>query len=126
MNPINEVYPDKYWCSYNPLLESFGYPILLQVDDCDYQGDSRLLFQNGDLRGILIFGWGSCSGCDALQGCDTIDEVAELRDRLHDGIRWGSVTGTLDYLRTHDWAGDYSNGDGKTAEFVEQAIALLS
>ena len=63
MRPITEVYSDEsYFGDYQPLLESFEYDILLQIDDNDYQGDSRLLFKDGDRFGILTFGWGSCSG----------------------------------------------------------------
>ena len=58
--------------SYQPLLESFG-EILLKVDDEDYSGDSRLIFKKGEMYGFLIFGWGSCSGCDWLQGCNSYE-----------------------------------------------------
>jgi hypothetical protein len=77
MKPIKEVYsPHEYLFDYgggayfsapydyDPLLESFGYEILLKIDDDDYQGDSRLLFKDGKQYGLLIFGWGSCSAGD--------------------------------------------------------------
>lgn len=54
--------------SYQPIMDSFGN-IILQVDDNDYQGDSRLLYREDDRIGFLQFGWGSCSGCDSLQAC---------------------------------------------------------
>ena len=64
MKPIREVYKDcgdDGWFSvyeYTPLLESLGCDICLQVDDDNYQGDSRVLFRSGNRWGILIFGWG--------------------------------------------------------------------
>ena len=68
------------FCDYRPMIDSFGYEILLQVDDKDYQGDSRLLFRDVSRYGILIFGWGSCSGCDSLQACESLEDVEKLRN----------------------------------------------
>lgn len=137
--PIEEVYPEcmrkpyypdgEEWFDapgdYVPLLESLGYDILLQVDDKDYQGDSRVLFKDGDRYGVLVFGWGSCSGCDRLLGCDSYKEIDELRDSLDSGIQWGSLAETIAYLQEHDWAGDYCWNEPETKTFVEKAIELL-
>lgn len=131
MKDIREIYPDEdsgWFCigDYQPLLKSFGYPILLQVDDDDYQGDSRLIFQDGSKYGLLIFGWGSCSGCDSLQGCNSYEEVDALRNGLLNDIKWfGSASSMLEYLNTHDWEGDYSWRDEKARQFVEEAKTLM-
>lgn len=132
MRPIREVYPDcvhgdYFWgtADYGPLLESFGYEILLRVDDHDYQGDSRVIFKDGNDYGLLIFGWGSCSGCDALQACDSYEEIDELRREMHSYIKWYTATALLDHLKTHDWEGDFCWNARETREFVDQAIRLL-
>lgn len=61
--PLQEIYPgaDKGYFSeedYVPLLQSFGYEILLQVDEDDYQGDSIVIFRDTDSAryGYLMFG----------------------------------------------------------------------
>lgn len=89
MKKAKEIYEnDKFsWYDYQPMLDEFG-EILIQVDEEAYQGDSFLIYKNDNKYGFLTFGWGSCSGCDALQACDTIDEVQELMDRLHNAIIW--------------------------------------
>lgn len=130
MKPIREVYPDTgygYFSvgDYNPLLESFGYEILLHVDDDDYQGDSLLLFRDGERYGILIFGWGSCSGCDALQACSNYEEVEELRTSLHEQIRWGTKDQILWYFQNHDWKGDWMWHAKEGQKFITEAIKLL-
>ena len=51
--------------TYRDLIASMGVENLLQVDDNDYQGDSRILVRDYHRYGLLLFGWGSCSGCDA-------------------------------------------------------------
>lgn len=85
---VTELYgKEKYWYDYQPMINAFGN-VVVQVDDNDYQGDSRVLYDNDGRIGWLIFGWGSCSGCDALQACDTIDEVQKLCNELQDDIKW--------------------------------------
>ena len=140
MKPINEVYPEEakeeqehgYFryggpCDYTPMLESIGFEIILQVDDEDCEGDSRLIFRDGERYGILIFGWGSCSGCDSLQSCTTMKEVAELRDSLFYDIKWfSSKKECLVYFENHDWEGDFSWFNDKTRLFIKDGKAILS
>jgi hypothetical protein len=134
MKTAIDLYPKEDWqgddyfsapSEYQPMLNEFGQ-IVLQVDDDDYLGDSRVLYRDGLRTGWLQFGWGSCSGCDALQGCSSMAEVQELMDDLYHRIVWfESEADALSFFKTHDWAGDYSYHDEGQARFVEQAIALL-
>jgi len=133
---IREVYPKEiepfYGPSdYRPLLESLGHEILLQVDDQDYQGDSRLLFRHGDRIGYLHFGWGSCSGCDALQACETYAQIEALRTELDGAINWWPSAGeALAWFESHDWEGDHTYHYEEQQRFVSMAKdklrALLS
>ena len=134
MKPLAEVYKKSefssnefYESDYGPLLESMGWTILLKVDDKDYQGDSRILFRDGNRYGFLIFGWGSCSGCDSLQACDTFEEAEQLRNRLvHDTEWYDSKENCLRRINTKDWELDYSWHAEETKEFIAKAKALLS
>ena len=138
MKPINEVYPEEaqeekkrgacYGPSdYTPMLDSMGYETLLRVDDSEYQGDSRLILRDGSRYGVLIFGWGSCSGCDALQACDSMKEIEELRTRLRDDIKWFDTRAELlSYFETHDWEGDYSWNAEETKQFVSEGKRILA
>lgn len=111
---------------YDPMLAEFG-EILLQVDDNDYTGDSRVLYQDGTRYGYLQFGWGSCSGCDALQACQSMEEVQKLMDELYASIRWFDTSAeALEFFRTHDWEGDYDWNEEEQKKFVAGAIALLT
>lgn len=125
---ILKLYPEAdggcfYPSDYDPLIHSFG-EVLIKVDDGDYQGDSRVLLSKDGRFGILIFGWGSCSGCDALQACSGISDINDLRERLLASIRWGTKDETLQHLQTHDWEGDFSNSE-ETRRFVLESIAFL-
>lgn len=144
MQDIRLVYPgikenDKDWFyapgDYTPLLESFGYEIVVREDDQEYQGDSFILYfdRSGDhgeydgmdQYGILIFGWGSCSGCDALQGCQSYQEIDDLRKSLHDSIIWDSARSQLRYFETHDWDGDYHRSSDACKKWINESIAYL-
>ena len=110
---------------YQPMLNEFG-EILLQVDDNNYQGDTRVLYRDGTRYGWLNFGWGSCSGCDALQACHTIEQIQSLMDSLYSEITWfDSATTAIEFFKTHDWKGDYSWGEAEQQHFVKEAIAKL-
>lgn len=116
MKTAFELFSEEYgedklrWeiCNYTPILEQFG-EILIRVDEQDYQGDSFLIYKKDGAYGYLCFGWGSCSGCDRLQGCSTIHEVQELMDSLYNDILWFNSLGELkDYFAQKDWTLEYS------------------
>ena len=127
---VQTLYPNEeneflYICNYQPILDSFG-KIIIQVDDMDYQGDSRVLYKSGAAYGWLQFGWGSCSGCDWLQACGSWEEVQELADQLENGVKWfGSAFDALVFFNTHDWEGDYSWHEAEQAEFVRECRKYL-
>ena len=113
------------WHDYQPMLDAFG-KVVIQVDDDNYQGDSRLLYDENGKIGVLIFGWGSCSGCDALQACGSLEEVQELCDELQEDIKWfEDTTQALEYFTNHYWRGDYSWHQPETKKFINNCIEYL-
>jgi hypothetical protein len=134
MLKVQELYPREEWQGdrefwtigdYQPILNSIG-EIVIQVDDNDYQGDSRVLYKAGEAYGWLQFGWGSCSGCDWLQGCSSWEGVQELADSLENDVQWfGSAFDALAFFREHDWEGDYSWNAAEQHEFVKRCIDYL-
>lgn len=132
MKTASELYPkyaeekDFYGPSdYQPIIDEFG-EVLLQIDDGDYDGDSRILYRKDGKFGWLQFGWGSCSGCDALQACTDISDIQELMDELSEQIMWfEDKESAIIFFETHDWKGDYSWHTSNQKTFVKDAIALL-
>lgn len=126
MKKAIEIYKEEtYYCNYEPMLEEFA-KIIVKVDDTDYQGDSRVLYKDKDRYGWLQFGWGSCSGCDALQGCDGIEEVQILMDELYASIKWfDNAKESLQFFKDHDWEGDYSWNIKEQKDFVNKVIEYL-
>lgn len=107
-----DLYPEaieEFLClwDYQPILDLFGN-IVFQFNDSDYQGDSFLLYRKDEKYGILIFGWGSCSGCDALQACTSFEDVDDLINELKDSIAWFSNKEMLcEYVKNKDWEAEY-------------------
>ena len=85
------VTPDEYGYidtpSYDKIVETFGIT-LASAQQNDYQGDSLYLLENEGRFGFLKFGWGSCSGCDALEAAQSQKDVDDLQDDLERGINW--------------------------------------
>lgn len=127
--PLEEVYPgdEGYFSDYDKLLGSYGYEIVVKEDEDGYQGDSLVLFRKEGRYGFLCFGWGSCSGCDALQACGSIEDVEDLRKELHRSITWGNAAESLKYVKEHDWQGDacYSSDKDMVKKFVKKATEYL-
>lgn len=111
---MRTVVVDGYGCSYDELIDSFEVEVLVRVDDDDYQGDTRLLVRDGGRYGLITFGWGSCSGCDALEAAGAnLVEVTELRDQIWSQAHWeDSADLMLAYIYGKDWSLDYSHHEG--------------
>lgn len=125
---LSQGWHDRY--NYEPMVDAFGRRILVRCDDDDYQGDSYRLIADGDepgqRYGVLIFGWGSCSGCDALQSCCSLKELQELMDSLQDSIKWFESKEELrTYMIQHDWEGDWSYSSKKSHVYRDQVKEFL-
>lgn len=95
--------------SYEGLWKSAGLEIVTSETLGSYQGDIVAILRDPD-SGLYAYGhtgYGSCSGCDALQACSTIKDYEEIRDGLVDRLVWLPAAEMLYFLETHDWKGDY-------------------
>lgn len=117
------------YIDYEDLLDSFEYDVVLSADDNDYQGDSYRVFKNGNMYGLLVFGWGSCSGCDALQDADESPnremEVLGLRSDLHDSIIWNSFEDMAEYVQNKDFEGEFYYHTWEGRKFVNDLKELF-
>ena len=114
---------------YQPILNGIG-KVVVQVDDDDYQDDSRVLFTAplevfGSI-GFLVFGWGSCSGCDALQRCETMEELQELIDDLERSVKWfPNKAAALEWFEGKDWEVEWYWHYEEFKEFLTKAKEYL-
>lgn len=121
-------YGPSIYIHYNDMVKFFADSVIIAVDDDNYQGDSYRLLQTsvddsqlGQKYGILIFGWGSCSGCDALQACSSIQDYQELFDNLERSILWfASEDELIEYVRNKDWSTEWYSHRDAGLEFTNK------
>jgi len=126
MLDVKKLYPDcvesygygpgEWWSgpsSYQPIIDAIGN-VLAQEEDHDYQGDTFVLYGGdinyrgaGSVYGILVIGWGSCSGCDSLQACDSYGELQSLADRLESSVQWLSVDELREWIKGDEARNDW-------------------
>lgn len=110
---------------YHELVTHFG-TVVVSGDTGYYQGDSHYILTDGERYGYLSFGWGSCSGCDALQGCSNYEDLQSLFDSLERSVFW---VNTLDEFKKwfllKDWETEYSYREEGFKEFLMKASEEL-
>ena len=112
---------DYSFPSYQRLVESYGYEVLDSISLGSYQGDIVMVVGNmAGQYGLLVTGYGSCSGCDALEGCgNRVDELEELRERLCASVIFHSPAEMIETLEHRDWGGQYYSSEYDEPEFKE-------
>lgn len=139
MQTARELYPDlvkeeeesdKEWYSfwapsdYSPIISSIG-EVLVEVEAGSYQGDTFVLFKRDDQYGLLTLGWGSCSGCDALQACDSFEEVDDLILQIHNQARWfDTAEEVIKYVYSN--IDEWSYYEEEWAEFQDKIKEVLN
>jgi hypothetical protein len=83
--------------SYDEIVATQG-EILKDWTLGSYQGDYVYLLKNDDRYAFTVIGYGSCSGCDALEGCESDEEFNQLKESITSGIVWGIKQEVYDYV----------------------------
>lgn len=124
---------------YDNLVRSWRYEVVAWLRTGEYQGDYWVILRKFSSRayryGFLVIGYGSCSGCDALEaavtyapGATAMDwgKVEEHRTLLHDGIHWGDSAEELaTWLEDRDPAVDWWVNDREGRHVISGFVSLL-
>ena len=101
---------------YKDIVDRIG-PVLTELSNDYYSGDTFVIYGeswDGEVA-YLNFGWGSCSGCDALQACTELDEADKVIAALYAEIKhFENVHKLYDYLsdeKANRW--EYFNSEYK-------------
>lgn len=118
------------------VLESIGIRVVESAYIGEYQGDwIALVVDDGNgyysqtKGGFVGVGFGSCSGCDAWEAAETVEDRMELVDQMVRSIRWVDSPAALrSYLTSEDrQLSIYPNEDiSSWQEFVQSAVNQLS
>ncbi len=107
---------------YREMLEAEEVEILAWETFGDWSGDYAVVVKRNELLGFLVIGYGSCSGCDALEGCDTKEEYDALMLSVLSNISWGGP----DFIRSKITnLFDDNNWYRNDAGFVDSIANLL-
>lgn len=110
--------------SYDGIVETQG-EIIKDWTLGHYQGDYVYLLKNGDKYAFTVIGYGSCSGCDALEGCGNDEEFNELKDAIVSGIVWGAKQDVYDYVNNQE-ANRWYFHEEDWVEIRKEILDLLS
>lgn len=114
----------NFICIIDVYLPVFFTKIARFVLPLNRQVSSRSLYE-GTMYGFLTFGWGSCSGCDALLACGSFDRVMTLLHTLKESIIWKTKEDMLEYFKTKDWSLDHYGGVDEFKDFKYKVITML-
>jgi hypothetical protein len=90
--------------TYEEIVDSWGYVVHAFETFGSYQGDHVALIEGEPGVGLIVFGYGSCSGCDELEAIAPYGEdedwqpVIDFAARLREGVHWEPSRGAL-----RDW-----------------------
>ena len=108
---MNELQTDKteWSLGYAGNLEKRGYEFLIWETFGSYQGDYLAIARKDGKLGVVVIGYGSCPGCDAIEACgyDTepedegYPEYQKAIDFLMDNIERDFFWGTPDEIVAH-------------------------
>lgn len=117
---------DRWGASaYSPILERAGN-VLVEESDNDYQGDTFALIEKDGKFGFLKFGWGSCSGCDALQACSTYADAGSLAASIIEQIVWyDTAKKMIKHLSAADDRNEWYVSRETYKKFCKEAIKEL-
>lgn len=91
-------YPDE---TYTSMVSSAG-ELISEWCIGDWQGDYVYLIKNKDKYGFVVVGYGSCTGCDALQSCNNKKDVKALKESIISNIVWGTKEEISNYVFSKD------------------------
>lgn len=120
-----EKVTDRAHADYDTIVSSFAR-IEYKSSIGDYQGDHLyLLYGNRDQWGTLTVGYGSCSGCDQAEGCESWGDVARLVNQLRSDVAWGTREATLAYVTSDARRRDYYTNDPEARRHWHVCKAIL-
>lgn len=116
------------YLDYSKLLELMDYEVLFEKSCGSYQGDLVFLLKHPEKGfGFTVVGYGSCSGCDALEACDSVSDVHDLMQTLDNHITWReSKIELAGFLAIRDKANHWHWNDDEVNAAADEIVDILS
>lgn len=111
---------------YIALIKDAGLDVIDYLAMGGYQGDLIVIVKKADKFGMIVTGYGSCSGCDVLQACyNNKKKLKQLQKELCDKVIWKDITPFITYLKKKDWRSEYYYGEQELPPFIAHVIENL-
>ena len=113
---------------YGDLVAAMDVEVLVEEYLGSYQGDILYILKGAQGYGFLPIGYGSCSGCDALQAyAENLEAVIDLARGLEEKVRWfASVESLSAFLHNgQDQELQWYAHETGWREFLAQADGVL-
>lgn len=110
---------------YDEMLSGVGAEVLAFEAIGDYQGDYFYLLKRGDEYAFLVLGYGSCSGCDALEACYDLSDKMELFSDIVTGIQWMTKKELRKELLDKDEKIHWYSSDDDAKKFIKNCAGML-
>lgn len=75
------------YSSHDDIVKTWGFEIINTAMIGDYTGDFVAVLYTQGVYGLFVHGYGSCSACDELLGCETDQDMINLARNLQNTIR---------------------------------------
>ena len=117
-----------YDVTYEGLIELGAGAVVVTEMIGDYQGDYHFLVKDGENYAHVVTGYGSCSGCDALQDCEeSFSKIAKLGNDICGSVIWKSQEEILKHIEEHDAEGSwYGKEKEQWASFQQEVRNYFS
>jgi hypothetical protein len=130
--PKPEWVKDRYGTSYEELVDGWGYEVVTFDTIGSYEGDHFVVLRDGERYGWVVFGYGSCSGCDELEAAAPWNEdgdwteVVKLSDELRAKVEWHDLAAALaDRLAALERGNEWWLNDSEGRDARDRAVAAL-
>lgn len=110
--------------SYRDTVSMFG-DVVAETEWGGYEGDTLWMLKGAQGYGIPTFGWGSCSGCDALEACYSQADFDLLQVDLERGLRWFPTLGEAVAFVAGGGLKDSYLDDDMIAAFVKASTTVV-
>ena len=120
---FDEEYP--YYgclCEYENIVAEFGETIIYKIHE-NYSGDMWFLLNINGKFAYLNLSYGSCSGCDALQGCNSLKDLNYLIIEIYNSmVKFDSSAEALEFFESESRECDAAWYYDENKQFVSEAI----
>jgi hypothetical protein len=79
----------------------------------------------GQVFGFVVNGYGSCSHCDSLQACSTVQDLDELIEHLEGSVQWGTADEIIALLQSRKDANTWYASAEEWDRWVTDACDII-